>query len=134
MRIRRTPYIVVFLLAGIVAAGVFVFAQPRADIVRAKVDVPVLTQITADMVETIRVSPADAPANAANSVNEVVGQYAALPILAGQAVDRRALERTPGERHSASARHWRPARSPSPCRSIHPRRSGPRSRPAPGST
>lgn len=98
MRIRRTPYIVVFLLAGIVAAGVFVFAQPRTEIVRAKVDVPVLTQITADMVETIRVSPADAPADAAISTNEVVGQYAALPILAGQPVDRRALERTPGER------------------------------------
>ncbi len=35
MRIRRTPYIVIFLLAGLVAAGVFVFAQPRTDIVRA---------------------------------------------------------------------------------------------------
>lgn len=98
MRIRRTPYIVVFLLAGVVAAGVFVFAQPRTEIVRAKVDVPVLTQITADMVESVRVSPANAPANAARSLDEVVGQYAALPILAGQDVDRRALERTPGER------------------------------------
>lgn len=98
MRIRRTPYIIVFLLAGIVAAGVFVFAQPRAELVRAKIDIPVLTQITADMVESIRVSPADAPADAAGSVNEVVGQYAALPILAGQFVDRRAVEGTPGER------------------------------------
>jgi Flp pilus assembly protein CpaB len=98
MRIRRTPYIVVFLLAGVVAAAVFVFAQSRTEIVRAKVDVPVLTQITADMVETVRVSPADAPANAARSLDEVVGQYAALPILAGQDVDRRALEQTPGER------------------------------------
>src|SRR6266508_2647749 len=95
---RRTPYIATFVIAGLVAAGVFVFAQPRTDIVRAKVDVPVLTQITADMVDTIRVSPADAPANAATSLDEVVGQYAALPILAGQTVDRRALERTPGER------------------------------------
>lgn len=98
MRTRRTPYIVTFLLAGVVAAGVFVFAQPRTDVVRAKVDVPVLTQISADMVETIRVSPADAPANAATSLDEVVGQYAAVPILSGQFVDRRALERTPGER------------------------------------
>jgi Flp pilus assembly protein CpaB len=98
MRTHRTPYIVVFLIAGIVAAGVFVFAQPRTEIVRAKVDVPVLTQITADMVETVRISPADAPSNAAGSLDEVVGQYAALPILAGQFVDRRALERTPGER------------------------------------
>ena len=70
----------------------------RAEIVRATVDVPVLTQITADMVETIRVSPADAPADAARSADEVVGTYAALPILAGETVDRRALERTPGER------------------------------------
>lgn len=98
MRTRRTPYIVVFLLAGIVAAGVFVFAQPRTEIVRARVDVPVLTQITADMVESVRVSPADAPANAARSLDAVVGRYAAQPILAGQDVDRRALERTPGER------------------------------------
>ena len=97
MRIRRTPYIVVFLIAGLIAAGVFVFAQPRTEIVRARVEVPQLTQISADMVETIRVSPADAPANAAHSVDEVVGQYAALPILAGQTVDRRSLERTPGE-------------------------------------
>ncbi len=98
MRVRRTPYIVVFLIAGLVAAGVFVFAQPRTDIVRARVDVPALTQVSPDMVETMRVSPADAPANAAHSVDEVVGQYAALPILAGQTVDRRALERTPGQR------------------------------------
>ena len=98
MRVRRTPYIVVFLLAGLVAGGVYLFAQPRAEIVRATVDVPVLTQITSDMVETIRVSPADAPADAARSADEVVGTYAALPILAGETVDRRALERTPGER------------------------------------
>ncbi|MFN8629191.1 MAG: hypothetical protein U0838_02385 [Chloroflexota bacterium] len=58
-----------------------------------------LTQITPDMVgETIRVSPADAPADAARSPDEVVGSYAAVPILAGQAVDRRALRAHPGER------------------------------------
>lgn len=98
MRVNRTAYVVTFLLAGIVAAVVFVFAQPGAEIVRARVDIPVLTQITADMVETVRVSPADAPANAAASLDEVVAQYAALPILAGQTVDLRALEATPGER------------------------------------
>jgi Flp pilus assembly protein CpaB len=98
MRVRRAPYIIVFLVAALVAGGVYLFAQPRTQIVRATVDVPVLTQITADMVETIRVSPADAPADAARSADEVVGSYAALPLLAGEAVDRRALERTPGER------------------------------------
>ena len=98
MRVRRAPYIVVFLLAGLVAGGVYLLGQPRTEIVRATVDVPVLTQITADMVETIRVSPADAPADAARSADEVVGSYAAVPLLAGEAVDRRALERTPGER------------------------------------
>jgi len=98
MRVNRGAYVVTFLLAGIVAAGVFVFAQPRAEIVRARVDIPVLTQISADMVETVRVSPADAPATAVGSLNDVVGRYAALPILAGQTVDQRALERTPGER------------------------------------
>lgn len=98
MRVRRAPYIVVFLLAGLVAGGVYLFAQPRTEIVRARVDVPVMTQITADMVEVIRVSPADAPADAARSADEVVGTYAALPLLAGETVDRRALERTPGER------------------------------------
>ena len=98
MRVRRTPYIIVFLVAGLLAGGVYLFAQPRTQIVRATVDVPVLTQITADMVETIRVSPADAPSGAARSADEVVGSYAALPLLAGETVDRRALERTPGER------------------------------------
>ena len=98
MRVRRAPYIVVFLLAGLVAGGVYLLGQPRTEIVRATVDVPVLTQITADMVETIRVSPADAPAGAARSANEVVGSYAAVPLLAGETVDRRAIERTPGER------------------------------------
>ena len=76
MRVRRTPYIIVFLVAGLVAGGVYLFAQPRTEIVRARVDVPVLTQITADMVETIRVSPADAPSGAARSADEVVGTYA----------------------------------------------------------
>ncbi len=98
MRVRRAPYIVVFLVAGLVAGGVYLFAQPRTQVVRATVDVPVLTRITADMVETIRVSPADAPPDAARSADEVIGSYAALPILAGQTVDSRALERTPGER------------------------------------
>jgi len=98
MRVNRTAYVITFLLAGVVAAVVFVFAQPSSEIVRARVDIPVLTQITADMVETVRVSPADAPANAAGSLEEVVAQYAALPILAGQTVDLRALEATPGER------------------------------------
>ena len=82
MRVNRGAYVVTFLLAGVIAAGVFVFAQPRAEIVRARVDIPVLTQISADMVETVTVSPADAPANAAGSIDEVVGRYAALP--AGQ--------------------------------------------------
>lgn len=98
MRVNRGAYVVTFLLAGVAAAGVFVFAQPRAEIVRARVDIPVLTQITGDMVERVTVSPADAPANAVGSLNDVVGRYAALPILAGQTVDQRALERTPGER------------------------------------
>lgn len=98
MRVRRAPYIVVFLLAGLVAGGVYLLGQPRVDIVRATADVPVLTQITSDMVETVRVAPNDAPADAARSADEVVGTYAAVPILAGQAVDRRALEHTPGER------------------------------------
>lgn len=98
MRVNRTAYVVTFGLAGIIAAGVFIFAQPRAEIVRATADIPVLTQITADMVETVRVSPADASASAAGSLDAVIGQYAALPILAGQTVDLRAIEQTPGER------------------------------------
>jgi Flp pilus assembly protein CpaB len=48
------------------------------------------------MVELVRVSPLDVPPNAARSLDAVVGQYAALPILAGQDVDVRALEAIPG--------------------------------------
>jgi Flp pilus assembly protein CpaB len=98
MRARRTVYIVIFLVASIVAAGVYYLAQPRLELVRAKVDIPVLTQITPDMVELVRVSPLDAPQGTARSVDAVVGRYAALPILAGQDVDTRAIEATPGSR------------------------------------
>ena len=98
VRVRRAPYVVVFLLAGLVAGGVYLLGQPRVEVVRATVDIPVMTLVTADMVETVRVAPADAPGDAAGSTVEVVGSYAAVPILAGQAVDRRALESTPGER------------------------------------
>ncbi len=98
MRARRTVYIVIFLVSSIVAAGVYYLAQPRLELVRARSDIPVLTQITADMVELVRVSPLDAPANTARSLDGVVGRYAALPILAGQDVDARAIETTPGSR------------------------------------
>jgi Flp pilus assembly protein CpaB len=98
MRARRTVYIVIFLVASVVAAGVYYLAQPRLELVRAKVDIPVLTQITPDMVELVRVSPLDAPQDTARSVDAVVGRYAALPILAGQDVDSRAIEATPGSR------------------------------------
>jgi Flp pilus assembly protein CpaB len=98
MRARRTVYIVIFLVASVVAAGVYYLAQPRLELVRAKVDIPVLTQITPDMVELVRVSPLDAPQGTARSVDAVVGRYAALPILAGQDVDSRAIEATPGSR------------------------------------
>src|ERR1700693_1047874 len=98
MRARRTVYIVIFLVASVVAAGVYYLAQPRLELVRAKVDIPVLTQITPDMVDLVRVSPLDAPQGTARSVDAVVGRYAALPILAGQDVDSRAIEATPGSR------------------------------------
>ncbi len=98
MRARRTIYIVIFLVASMVAAGVYYLAQPRLELVRAKVDIPVLTQITPDMIELVRVSPLDAPQGTARSFDAVVGRYAALPILAGQDVDARAIEATPGSR------------------------------------
>jgi pilus assembly protein CpaB len=98
MRARRTVYIVIFLVASVVAAGVYYLAQPRQELVRARSDIPVLTQITGDMVELVRVSPLDAPPNTVRSVDAVVGRYAALPILAGQDVDARAIEATPGSR------------------------------------
>ena len=50
------------------------------------------------MVELVRVSPLDAPPNTARTLDAVVGRYAALPILAGQDVDARAVEATPGSR------------------------------------
>ena len=98
MRARRTVYIVIFLVASVVAAGVYYLAQPRVELVRARADIAVLTQITSDMVELVRVSPLDAPPNSARSLDAVVGRYAALPILAGQDVDGRAIEATPGSR------------------------------------
>jgi Flp pilus assembly protein CpaB len=96
MRTNRGAYVAIFVAASLVAAGVYYLTQPRAEAVRARADIAVLTAITADMVELVRVSPGDRPADAATSLEDVIGQYAAMPILAGQFVDRRALESTPG--------------------------------------
>ena len=97
MRARRGVYLAFFLVAALGASALVYFAQPRNGIVRAKVDIAVLTPITADMVQVVSVSPADAPANAARSLDAVVGRYASVPILAGQDVDVRVLETNPGQ-------------------------------------
>ena len=96
MRTSRGAYVAIFVAASLVAAGVYYLTQPRAEAVRARADIAVLTAITADMVELVRVSPGDRAADTATSLDDVIGQYAAMPILAGQFVDRRALESTPG--------------------------------------
>jgi Flp pilus assembly protein CpaB len=98
MRARRGLYSVIFLLAALGAAALVYLAQPRTDLIRARADIAVLTPISAEMVELVRVSPAGAPPNAARSLAAVVGRYASVPILAGQDVDLRLLETTPGER------------------------------------
>jgi Flp pilus assembly protein CpaB len=98
MRARRGVYAAIFLVAALGAAALVYFAQPRNGIVRATVDIAVQTPITAEMVELVLVSPADTPANAARSVDAVVGRYASLPVLAGQDVDLRTLETNPGQR------------------------------------
>ncbi len=97
MRARRGVYTAIFLAAALGAMALVYFAQPRNGIIRAKVDIAVLTSITADMVETVSVSPADAPANAARNLDAVVGRYASVAILAGQDVDTRILESNPGQ-------------------------------------
>jgi Flp pilus assembly protein CpaB len=50
------------------------------------------------MVEVVQVSPASVPANAARHIYAVVGRYASVRILAGQDVDLRVLEASPGQR------------------------------------
>jgi Flp pilus assembly protein CpaB len=97
MRARRGVYLASFLVAALGASALVYIAQPRNGIVRAKTDIAVLTPITADMVQIVSVSPADAPANAARSLDAVVGRYASVPILAGQDVDVRVLETNPGQ-------------------------------------
>ena len=98
MRARRGVYAAIFLVAALASAALVYAAQPQNGIVRAKTDIAVLTPITADMVEIVQVSPADAPANAARSLDDVVGRYASVAILAGQDVDLRILEANPGQR------------------------------------
>ena len=88
MKARRGVYIAFFLVAALGASALVYFAQPRNGIVRATVDIAVLTPITADMLEIVSVSPADAPPNTARTLDAVVGRYASVPILAGQDVDR----------------------------------------------
>jgi Flp pilus assembly protein CpaB len=97
MRARRGVYLAFFLVAALGASALVYFAQPRNGIVRAKTDIAVLTPITADMVQVVSVSPADAPANAARSLDAVIGRYTSVPILAGQDVDVRVLETNPGQ-------------------------------------
>jgi Flp pilus assembly protein CpaB len=97
MRARRGVYLAFFLVAALGASALVYFAQPRNGIVRAKTDIAVLTPITADMVQVVSVSPADAPANTARSLDAVVGRYTSVPILAGQDVDVRVLESNPGQ-------------------------------------
>lgn len=98
MRARRGFYATIFLVAALGAGGLVYLAQPQIGIVRAKVDIAVLTPISTDMVELVSVSPVNVPANAARRLDAVVGRYAAAPIFAGQDVDVRALETNPGER------------------------------------
>jgi pilus assembly protein CpaB len=97
MRARRGAYLAFFVVAAIAASALVYLSQPRNGVVRATVDIPVLTPITADMIHVVSVSPADAPPNAARSVEAVVGRYASVPILAGQDVDARELETNPGQ-------------------------------------
>jgi len=97
MRARRGAYLAFFVVAAIAASALVYLSQPRNGVVRAKVDIPVLSPITADMIQVVSVSPADAPPNAARSVEAVVGRYASVPILAGQDVDARELETNPGQ-------------------------------------
>jgi len=97
MRARRGVYLAFFLVAAIGASALVYFAQPRNGVVRATADIPVLVPITADMVHIVSVAPADAPANAARRLEDVVGKYASVPILAGQDVDARILETNPGQ-------------------------------------
>lgn len=97
MRARRGAYLAFFVVAAIAASALVYLSQPRNGVVRAKVDIAVLTPITADMIQIVSVSPADAPPNAVRSVEAVVGRYASVPILAGQDVDARVLETNPGQ-------------------------------------
>ena len=96
MTTHRTAYVAIFAVASLLAAGVYYLAQPRAEAVRARIDIPALAPISADMVELVQIAPDARPADAATSLAAVVGSYAALPMLAGQYVDTRALESTPG--------------------------------------
>ncbi len=97
MRARRTAYLVIFVVACLVAGFLYYLQVPRAAVVRATADIPAMTRITTDMVELVKVAPVDVPANAAQSTDQVVGQYASMTILSGQEIDTRALEQTPGQ-------------------------------------
>jgi Flp pilus assembly protein CpaB len=97
VRARRTAYIVIFVMACLMAGFLYYLQVPRAAVVRATADIPAMTRITTDMVELVKVAPVDVSTNAAQSTDQVVGQYASMTILAGQEIDTRALEQTPGQ-------------------------------------
>ena len=59
MRARRTAYIVIFVVACLVAGLLYYLQVPRASVVRATADIPAMTQITSDMVELVKVAPVE---------------------------------------------------------------------------
>jgi flagella basal body P-ring formation protein FlgA len=75
---------VIFVVACLVAGFLYYLQVPRAAVVRATSDIPPMTRITTDMVELVKVAPVDVSTNAAQSTDQVVGQYASMTILAGQ--------------------------------------------------
>lgn len=97
MRARRTAYIAIFVVACLVAGFLYYLQVPRAAVVRATADIPAVTKITSDMIELVRVSPVDVSSDAAQSTDQVVGQYASMTILSGQEISLRAIEQTPGQ-------------------------------------
>ena len=135
MRVRRTPYIVVFLVAGLVAGGVYLFAQPQGgdrarhgrragphtDHVRHGRDDPGQPRRRPRRRRPLRRRGRGHVCRAADPCRRDRRPPRARA-HAGRARARASAPRSPR------------ARSRSRCRSIPRRRSAPHSRPGPGST
>lgn len=90
---RRTVYLLLFLLLAGLAAVLTLRAQRTVAVLVATQDLRAGAQITAQDVQVERINENSVPAGALASADDAVGQYVAWPLTGGEPVLQRAMRR-----------------------------------------